>query len=111
VSIDVAKNKIVQRTTVQDKLTAAEKERLNEIEGQAKQDFPPDPRQPVRTGVAAQIRRERKAQGLSWEVVAKMAGICDADTVRDIEYGLDAPMSSVEAVANVLGLKLEAIKA
>lgn len=107
----VAKNKIVQRTTVHDKLSAAEKERLNEIERQAKQDFPSDPRQPASTGVAAQIRRERKAQGLSWEVVAKMAGISDACAVRDIEYGLDAPMSSVEAVAKALGLKLEAIKA
>jgi hypothetical protein len=40
-----------------------------------------------------------------------MAGITDADVVRDIEYGLDAPLSSVEAVAKALGLKLEAIKA
>jgi ribosome-binding protein aMBF1 (putative translation factor) len=111
VRTSVANNKIVQRTTVHDKLSAAEQERLNEIERQAKQDFPPDPRQPVRTGVAAQIRRERKAQGLSWQAVAEMAGIKDADMVRDIEYGLDAPLSSVEAVAGALGLKLEAIKA
>jgi ribosome-binding protein aMBF1 (putative translation factor) len=106
----VATNKIVQRTTVHDTLTAAEKERLNEIERQAKQDFPPEARQAARTGVAAQIRRERKAQGLSWEVVAEKAGISDAGAVRDIEYGLDAPLSSVEAVAKALGLKLEAIK-
>lgn len=107
----MAKNKIAERTTVNQPLSAEEKERLNEIERKAKQDFPPDARQPARTGIAAQIRWERKSQGLSWEAVAEMAGIADADMVRDIEYGLDSPRSSVEAVAGALGLKLEAVKA
>jgi hypothetical protein len=49
-----------------------------QIRQQAKVEFPPaekpKPALP-RTGVAAQIRRARKAQGLSWNAVAKLAGI------------------------------------
>ena len=107
----MVKNKIVKRTTVKEKLTVEEKERLNEIERKAKEDFPPDSRQPARTSIAAQIRRARKAQGLTWQAVAEMAGMDDSDTVRDIEYGLDAKLSCVEAVANAVGLKLEATDA
>jgi ribosome-binding protein aMBF1 (putative translation factor) len=106
----MAKNKIVKRTSVQHKLTADEKERLNEIERKAKQDFPPAADQPAGTGIPAQIRRARKAQGLSWSAVAQMAGLSNSDTVRDIEYGLDASLSTVEAVAQALGLKLAAVQ-
>jgi hypothetical protein len=109
--VKVATNKIVQRTTVNEPMSAEEKERLNEIERQTQQDFPPAARQPAQTGIAAQIRRERKSQGLTWDTVAQMAGIADADTVREIEYGVDAPISSVVTVAKALGLKLEAVKA
>jgi len=107
----MAKNKIVKRTTVNRKPTAEEKERQAEIERQAQQDFPPAEAQPARTGIAAQIRRARKAQGLSWYAVAQKAGIPNSNTVRDIEYGEDAKLSSVEAVAKALGLKLEAVEA
>ena len=85
-----------------------------QIRQQAKDEFPPaESPKPVlpRTGVAAQIRRARKAQGLSWNAVATLAGIPNSNTVRDIESGADAKLSSVEAVARVLGLKLEAVEA
>jgi len=48
---------------------------------------------------------------LSWNAVAKLAGIPNSNTVRDIESGADAKLSSVAAVARVLGLKLEADEA
>jgi len=40
-------------------------------------------------------------------VSAKLAGIPNSSTVRDIEYGRDSQLSNVEAVAKVLGLRLE----
>lgn len=107
----MAKNKIVKRTTENRKLTPEEKERLDEIERKAELDFPPAAQQPSRSGIAAQIRRARKSKGLSWEAVAQMAGVPNSNTVRDIEYGADAKLSSVEAVAKALGLKLEAVEA
>lgn len=84
------------------------------IRQQVKDEFPPAEgakRALPRTGIAAQIRRARKAQGLSWNAVAKLAGIPNSNTVRDIESGADAKLSSVEAIARVLGLKLEAVEA
>ncbi|MDA1054619.1 MAG: helix-turn-helix domain-containing protein [Planctomycetota bacterium] len=107
----MAKNKIVRRTSVKQSVAANERRRLNEIERKTQQDFPPAEQQPATTGIGAQIRRARKAQGLSWNAVAKLAGIPNSNTVRDIEYGADAKLSSVEAVAHVLGLKLEAVEA
>lgn len=107
----MAKNKIVKRTSVKQPVTADERQRLKEIERKAQQDFPPAAKQPATTGIGAQIRRARKAQGLSWNAVAKLADVPNSNTVRDIEYGADAKLSSVEAVARVLGLKLEAVEA
>lgn len=86
----------------------------DELRRQAKANFPPveNPKPPLsRTVIAAQIRRARKAQGLTWYAVAKPAGIPNSNTVRDIEQGLDAKLSNVEAIAKVLGLKIEAVEA
>jgi len=43
-------------------------------------------------------------------VVAKEAGIPNPSTVRDIEYGRDTKLSSVQAVAQALGLRLELVE-
>ena len=59
--------------------------------------------------MGAQIRAARESQGLSWYAVAKLAGIPNPSTVRDLEYGRDTKLSSVEAVAQALGLKLEVV--
>lgn len=94
-------------------LTPERKARYDEIRAKVKEEFPPkeNPKPPLpRSGIAARIRRARKAKGLSWYAVAKMAGIPNSNTVRDIEYGLDAKLSSVEAVAHAVGLKLEAVE-
>jgi hypothetical protein len=47
---------------------------------------------------------------LTWYAVAKLAGIPNPNTVRDIEQGRDAQMSNVQAVAQVLGLRLELVE-
>ena len=60
-------------------------------------------------GIPAQIRQAREAKGLTWYAVAKMAGIPNTNTVRDIEYGRDAKLSNVQAVAEALGLRLELV--
>ena len=95
------------------RVSPAEAGRLNEIRKQAIVEFPPDPSRPrpAQTGIAAQIRAAREAQGLSWYAVAKLASIPNPATIRDIEYGRDAKLSNIEAVATALGLKLELTKA
>ena len=77
-------------------------------------EYPPstDPRlQPATSGVGYQIRLAREAKGLTWYAVAKAAGIPNQNTVRDIEYGRDVNLSNLEAVAEVLGLRLELVTA
>ena len=77
------------------------------------QEFPPAKKkkhQPVRTGIAAKLRRARKAQGLTYYAVAKRAGIPNSNTVKDVEFGRDAKLSNIEAIAEALGLKLEVVE-
>jgi DNA-binding phage protein len=61
-------------------------------------------------GLPAQIRAVRESKGLTWYAVAKLAGIPNPNTVRDIEYGRDAQLSNVKAVAKALGLRLELVE-
>ena len=57
--------------------------------------------------ISARLRDAREVQGLTWYAVAKAAGIPNSGTIRDIEAGKDAKLSNIEAVAKVLGLRLE----
>ncbi len=94
------------------KMTAQQKEEYDEIRRQAKVDFPPlvPPRGPSEKGhIALAIRDARKAQGLTFEQLAQRSGLADADTVRDIEYGADAKVSDIAALAHALGLRLELV--
>ncbi len=93
--------------------TPEERARHDEVRQQVKRDFPPlvPPRDPsVKNRVAAAIRKARRDQQLTWYAVAKKAGIPNPNTVRDIEYGRDAKLSNIEAVAKALGLKLELVE-
>ena len=104
--------KPIQRLRRSGALSEAERQRLREIREKVQQEFPPrDPPHlmPSSSGIAAQIRAAREAQGLSWYAVAKLASIPNPSTVRDLEYGRDTKLSSVEAVAQALGLKLELV--
>jgi hypothetical protein len=102
-------HKNTQRVFRTGRVSEAEAKRLNEIRRQALEEFPPDPDRPrpARTGIGAQIRAAREAKGLTWYAVAKLAGIPNPATIRDIEFGRDAKLSNLEAIANALGLVLE----
>jgi hypothetical protein len=107
------KKKITGRIRLHGPKSQEANERLREIREKVQQEFPPlnPPRlRPVTEGVGASIRAAREAQGLTWYAVAKRAGIPNPNTVRDIEYGRDTKLSSVQAVAEVLGLRLELVE-
>lgn len=107
------KNKIVGRVRRAGQRTPEDLKRLKEIREKVRKEFPPrdPPRlQPARDGLAARIRAVRESQRLTWYAVAKRAGIPNPSTVRDIEYGRDTKLSSVQAVAEALGLRLELVE-
>jgi hypothetical protein len=104
--------KPIQRIRRSGPLGDAERQRLRDIREKVRKEFPPrDPPRlaPCKSGIGAQIRAAREARGLSWYAVAKLAGVPNPSTVRDMEYGRDTKLSSVEAVAEALGLKLELV--
>ena len=93
--------------------TAEERKRHAEIRKKVTQEFPPSlgaGRKESPPGIPAEIRQAREAKGLTWYSVAKLAGIPNPNTVRDIEYGRDAQLSNVQAVAEALGLRLELVE-
>ena len=95
-------------------LTSEDQARHEKIREQVRKEFPPVKKkkhQAVRTGIAAELRRARKSQGLTYYAVAKRAGIPNSNTVKDVEYGRDAKLSNIEAIAEVLGMKLELVEA
>jgi hypothetical protein len=99
-------------TRVKQVESVEDKKRRELLRAQVEKEFPPKRRAAKPSvGIARQIRDARMAQGLTWYAVAKKAGIPNSGTVRAIEEGQDAKLSSVEAVAAVLGLKLSAIDA
>lgn len=92
------------------KLTEAESSRYGKLREEIEQEFPPKAQQenlPVPGSIAERLRTAREAQGLTWYAVAKAAGIPNSGTIRDMEAGADAKLSNVQAVAAVLGLRLE----
>jgi len=110
----MAKKQITRRIRRRGPQSREEQQRLNAIRERVREEFPPrdPPRlQPATEGVAARIREAREAQGLTWYAVAKRAGIPNPSTVRDIEYGRDTKLSSLQAVAEALGLRLELVEA
>jgi hypothetical protein len=93
--------------------TAEERARHAAIRQAVEQEFPPvegagRPESPP--GIPARIRQAREARNLTWYALAKLAGIPNANTVRDIEYGRDAQLSTVQAVVHALGLRLELVE-
>jgi ribosome-binding protein aMBF1 (putative translation factor) len=99
-------------TRVSRRLTAEQKKEYDEIRRRAKADFPPlEPAHgPSEKGrLALAIRDARIVQGLTFEQLAQRSGVVDADTVRDIEYGSDAKVSDIAALAEALGLRLELV--
>jgi hypothetical protein len=103
----------IERIVRTGKLSSEESARYDEIRAKVEQEFPtaPSRRKPVETGIGAEIHGIRKEKGLSWYNLARQAGIADAGIVRDIECARDGKLSDVEAIAKVLGLKLELVAA
>jgi DNA-binding XRE family transcriptional regulator len=93
--------------------TAEERKRHAEIRQKVMKEFPPaanaGPIEPP-PGIPTQIWEARKAHGLTWYALAKLAGIPNANTIRDIESGRDAQISTVQLVAKALGLRLELVE-
>jgi len=93
--------------------TPEEQKRHAEIRQKVMQECPPAKgagRAESPPGIPAQVREAREAQGLTWYALAKLAGIPNANTVRDIELGRDAQISTVQSVAKALGLRLELVE-
>jgi ribosome-binding protein aMBF1 (putative translation factor) len=93
-------------------LNAEQKQEFDAIRNAAQAEFPPlVPAQgPSAKGrIALTIRAARMAQGLTLEQLASRSGFASADTVRDIEYGSDAKMSELTAIAAALGLSVELV--
>jgi hypothetical protein len=95
------------------RLTDEERARHAQIRGAATRDFPPKPgtgRKASPPGIPSQVRQAREARCLTWYALAKLAGIPNQATIRDIEQGRDVKLSNLQAVAAALGLKLELVE-
>ena len=57
-------------------------------------------------GIPAKVRQAREARGLTWYALAKLAGIPNQATIRDIEQGKDVKLSNLQSVLDALGLRL-----
>ena len=60
-------------------------------------------------GIPTRVRLAREARGLTWYALAKLSGIPNQATIRDIEQGKDVKVSNLQAVARSLGLQLELV--
>jgi len=110
----MAEKKITGRVTSSGRKSPADVKRLSQIREKVREEFPPrDPPRlrPATEGIAARIRAARVKQGLTWYAVAKRAGIRNPSTAGDLEYGRDTKLSSLQAVAEALGLRLELVEA
>ena len=95
------------------RLTDEERARHARIRETAIKEIPPQAgtgRKPCPPGIPSQIRREREARGLTWYALAKLAGIPNQATIRDIEQGKDVKLSNLQSVADVLGLTLKLVR-
>jgi hypothetical protein len=95
------------------RLTEDERRRHAQIREAAMRDFPPRRgagRKASPPGIPAEIRAAREARGLTWYALAKLAGIPNQATVRDIERGEDVKLSNLKAVAGALGLRIELVE-
>jgi ribosome-binding protein aMBF1 (putative translation factor) len=99
-------------THVNRRLSTAERTRHARIRAAARADFPVTGTRmtaAARGGIPERIRAAREAQGLTWYALAKMAGIKNQATIRDLEQGKDVRVSNLERIATALGLSLELV--
>ena len=92
------------------RLTDEERSRHPRIRETVVEEIPPvthAQRAPAPAGIPAQVRAAREARRLTWYALARLAGIPNQATIRDIEQGKDVKLSNLQAVAAALGLTLE----
>ena len=97
---------------IERRLTEAERVRHARIREVAVEQFPPQAggrRRPSPPGIPARIRAAREARGLTWYALARLAGIPNQATIRDIEQGKDVKLSNLQSVADALGLAVELV--
>jgi hypothetical protein len=91
-------------------LTPEERARHAKIREEIVEEIPPQPAASKRRsppGIPSQIRQAREARRLTWYALARLAGVPNQATIRDIELGKDVKLSNLQAVAEALGLSLE----
>jgi DNA-binding phage protein len=97
-------------------LTPDEAEELRKVRSQIMEEFPPKKKpakkaaSPAIERLAAALKQARESQGLTYYAVAKAAGIPNPRTVQDLEAAGDAQLSTISAVAESLGLRLELVQ-
>jgi DNA-binding XRE family transcriptional regulator len=106
----MAEKKITKR--VSRRFSDEEKRHYQKIREQVMEEFPPvsRPRKPSPPGIPSQVRAAREARGLTWYALAKLAGIPNSNTIRDIEQGHDVKLANLQAVAKVLDLSVELVE-
>ena len=95
------------------RLTEKERKRHAAVREAARRDIPPKQgasRKSSPAGIPTQIRQAREARGLTWYALAKLAGIPNQGTIRDIEQGKDVKLSNLRYVASALGLQVELVE-
>jgi ribosome-binding protein aMBF1 (putative translation factor) len=94
-------------------LTDEEKARHAIIRKQVMQEFPPAEKKQtaLSSGIAADLRRARQARGLTCAALAELAGLPDANIIKDVEYGRNTELATLESIAKALGFKLELVEA
>ncbi|HEV3146742.1 MAG TPA: helix-turn-helix transcriptional regulator [Gemmataceae bacterium] len=95
------------------RVSDTERARHAKVIAAAMRDIPQKPgsgRKPSPPGIPTKIRQAREARGLTWYALAKVAGIPNQATIRDIELGKDVKFSNLQAVANALGLSLQLVE-
>jgi len=100
-------------THVNRQLTQEERAQHAQVRQAAAEDFPPKPgagRRVSPPGIPAKVRQAREARGLTWYALAKLAGIPNQATIRDIEQGKDVKLSNLQTVLDALGLRLELVE-
>ena len=95
------------------RLTDEERARHARIRAEAIREIPAKKgagQTPSPPGIPAKVRQAREAQDLTWYALAKLAGIPNQASIRDIEQGKDVKCSNLQAVAAALGLELDLVE-
>ncbi len=94
------------------RLSDQERQRHAAIRAESERQIPPKPTAAAVSppGIPTRLRQAREARGLTWYALARLAGLRNPGTIRDVERGKDVKLSHVEAIATALGLTLDLVE-